>query len=175
MLSCGRDDGYQYIERGGRGHRPLQRLHERFVLCRGESGILVYVTSAENRMLTRYIVSACSVLIFDVFAQLARKSALSVAFCSLRNKSSFVMPNCDLACNGDTDAAAAIHTARIRATQEFWLGLPSSIFIQNRSNIRLKEGICRTCASGLTDFMYCLKSTSASNLEGSCGGSTSLL
>lgn len=69
--------------------------------------------------ITKYIVSACSVLIFDVFAQFARKSARSVAFCSLKNKSSFVMPNCDLACSGDTDAAAAMHTASIKAVHEF--------------------------------------------------------
>lgn len=146
-------------------------------LCSAEGNLRVSadVTLTEKDTLTRYIVSACSVLIFDVFAQLARKRALSVAFCSLRNKSSFVMPNCDLARNGDTDAAAAMHTARIRAVQEFWLELPNSVFIQNRSNIRLKEGICRTCASGLTASTYCRKRTSASSLEGSCGGSTSLL
>jgi len=55
----------------------------------------------------------------DVFAQFARSNARSVAFCSLKNKSSLVMPNCDLACSGETDAAAAMHTAKIKAVHEF--------------------------------------------------------
>ena len=65
------------------------------------------------------MVSACSVRMFDVFAQFARRSALSVAFCSLRKRSSFVMPNCDFACSGDTEAAAAMQTANISAVPLF--------------------------------------------------------
>jgi hypothetical protein len=112
---------------------------------------------------------------FDVFAQLARSSALSVAFCSLRNKSSLVMPNCDFACSGDTDAAAAMQTASINAVHEFWFGLLISTFSQNLSNSRLNDGMCSTCASGLTASLYRWKSASASILVGKCGASTSLL
>jgi hypothetical protein len=56
---------------------------------------------------------------FDVFAQLARSNALSVAFCSRKKRSSLVIPNCDFACSGETDAAAAIQTANIKAVHEF--------------------------------------------------------
>jgi hypothetical protein len=123
---------------------------------------------------TKYMVSACNVLMFDVFAQFARSSALSVAFCNLKNKSSFVMPNCDFACNGDTDAAAAMQTARISAVQEFWFGLPISILSQNLSKRRLNDGVCSTCASGLTASAYRWNRASASTLVGSCGAPTSL-
>ena len=119
--------------------------------------------------------SACRVRMFEVFAQFARRRAFSVAFCNLRNKSSLVMPNCAFAWSGDKDAAAAMHTDSIKAVQEFWLTLPTSTFIQNRSNTRWNDGICSTCASGLTASSYLWYSASASTLLGSCGGSRSLL
>ena len=112
---------------------------------------------------------------FDVFAQFARSRARSVAFCNLKNKSSLVIPNCDFACNGDTEAAAAIHTAKINAVQEFWFGLPISTCIQNRSNRRLKEGMCNTCAMGSTASKYRWKSASTSILVGNFGALISLL
>jgi hypothetical protein len=123
---------------------------------------------------TRYIVNACNVLILDVFAQLARSNALSVAFCSRKNRSSLVIPNCDFACNGDTEAAAAMQTARMRAVHEFWFGIPISMFSQNRSKSLLNDGMCNTCASGLTVSVYLSKSASASIFVGNCGASTSL-
>lgn len=121
------------------------------------------------------MVRACKVRIFDVFAQLARSSARSVAFCSLRNRSSFVMPNCDFAWSGDTEAAAAIHTASIKAVCELGFGDPISIFNQTRSKSRLQDGMCNTWASGLTASIYRLSNASASILVGRGGGSISLL
>jgi len=68
-----------------------------------------------------------------------------------------------------------MQTANISAVPEFWFGLFISMFSQKRSKSRLNDGMCNTCASGLTASLYRWKSASASILVGSCGGSTSLL
>jgi hypothetical protein len=111
---------------------------------------------------------------FDVFAHFARSRASSVAFCKRKNKSSFVMPNCAFAWSGDKEAAAAIQTDKIKAVQEFWLVFLISMFIQNRSKTLLKDGMCSTCAIGLTVSTNLSYKASASTLVGNSGGSRSV-